>query len=586
MLLTIEVFSQSAELDRFQLALAWLRTCDESDVHDDCQRRTDLDRPRRLVSVHNDAIKVVDTQAFENMPHYATLSYCWGCDDFIKLTMETIDFFYGGLNHTDLPQTFQDAILVVRRLGLDYIWIDALCIIQRQQDSSDWLAESARMRSIYGGGYVNIAASHTGNVHEGFLHQSDGYMGGISLKASNSSCSWVRVFYARRVFPEPDTLAHWEAISELGQRGWAFQERLLAKRTLHFGKYGLLWECRLSNASEFVPLPQGARINSLACADHEPWDWMEVVNLYSETKLTVSSDRLTALAGIARRQSEAKPDQYLAGMWRSQLIDQLCWRATVHKESRKRPNWRAPTWSWASIDQGVLGRWYPRTLYEDRLLNEYVTVVDVWTTPNAPDPFGAISDGELKLECYTLVRGRINSRRPSSYSEVSAHELSKLCIFLEASEQLFIIYLDCYGDIDTTKDTDVYLLPIRESGIEILGQFSSTHVPRTAGLVLQHIEGSRGRFRRLGSFFFTEENGWNETDLDKRIPDQADGNENDLDEDRRKMERWRSEWRRAGKHSDFLRIITQIGTSTAERICVKLDKGTVNPDHRFIVTIE
>lgn len=593
MLLTIQVFSRNTELDRFESAVAWLTTCDES--HDGCQRRTDLDRPRRLVSVRNEAIKVVDTESFGNMPYYATLSYCWGLDNFIKLTMETIDSFYEGVNYTGLPQTFQDAIFLTRRLGLDYIWIDALCIIQRQQDSSDWLSESAKMRSIYGGGYVNIAASQASNVHEGFLHRSGEYIGGITAKVSSSKGSHMQVFYARTV-EDGEGWAYWEERSDLGQRGWAFQERLLAKRTLHFSKYGLLWECPESNAAEFAPEPQGPwGPGRLAYPDHEPWEWTEVVNGYSDTKLTVSSDKLTALAGIARRQYEAKPDQYLAGMWRRELIHQLCWRAVVHKDSRKRPDWRAPTWSWASIDRGVFGSWYPRGLLGNDTLNECVRLLDVWTTPSGPDPFGAVSNGELKLGCYALVRGRLSSQRPSSPSDVSAHETSKLHISLEASEQLFIVYLDCYGDIDTTKDTDVYLLPVWQSGTRPTSHshVAPTNNPLTKGLVLQHIEGSQGRFRRLGAFFFTEENCWDETGVIEIVQIKTHVNEIDRDEHFgrmelgfARMELGRMRWRRTGKHSDFLRVIAQVGASTAARICDELSEGAVSADHRFIVTIE
>lgn len=603
MLLTIQVFSENTELDRFASAVAWLKTCDMS--HNECQRRTDLDRPRRLVSVHNEAIKVVDTHTFGNMPPYATLSYCWGRDDFIMLTMETIDSFHEGLNHTDLPQTFQDAIFVTRRLGLDYIWIDALCIIQRQHDSSDWLAESARMRSIYGGGHVNIAASYTRHVYEGFLHRSDGYMGGIAATVSSTEGSHTQVFYARTDNPNYDYQLPSEELPDLAQRGWAFQERLLAKRTLHFRKYGVSWECRISNAYEFAPQPHDRLIDHLACPDHKPWDWTDIVDEYSATKLTVSSDRLTALAGVARRQAEAKPDEYLAGMWRSQLIDQLCWSVAEDEDTRKRPDWTAPTWSWASTDRKVTASWFVHSREEDELSKqEYVSLLDVWTKPRGPDPFGAVSDGELSLECYTLVRGWLTSRKLSTSSTGSAPELSELHISLEASEQRFPIDLDYYSDIQTVKDNDiqVYLLPIRDGGIERNGGdiWASQHI-LIAGLVLQHIEGSRGRFRRLGAFFFTDDCPSDETDSDEVDPDEADWDENDRDEiDSDEVDSEEADWDEndldengtgmgrygVGTRSDFLRVVTRVGNATAARVCAKLDKSTEKADDRFIVTIE
>lgn len=60
-----------------------------------------------------------------------------------------------------LPSTFQDAITVTRRLGIAYIWIDSLCIVQ--DDAQDWEREAAKMALIFESAYLTIAATAAPN---------------------------------------------------------------------------------------------------------------------------------------------------------------------------------------------------------------------------------------------------------------------------------------------------------------------------------------------------------------------------------------------------------------------------------------
>lgn len=66
-----------------------------------------------------------------------------------------------------LPQSNQDAIQITRSLGIRYLWIDALCILQDLDDPSDWLKESARMGDVYKFAYVTISASRASTGGEG-----------------------------------------------------------------------------------------------------------------------------------------------------------------------------------------------------------------------------------------------------------------------------------------------------------------------------------------------------------------------------------------------------------------------------------
>ena len=58
---------------------------------------------------------------------------------------------------THMTKTFEDAVLVARRLQVQYLWIDSFCIVQ--DDTEDWITESALMEKVYRNALCNIAAA-------------------------------------------------------------------------------------------------------------------------------------------------------------------------------------------------------------------------------------------------------------------------------------------------------------------------------------------------------------------------------------------------------------------------------------------
>jgi hypothetical protein len=237
-----------------------------------------------------------------------------------------------------LSKSFRDAIHITRKLRLDYIWIDSLCIIQRHD--ADWQRESSMMRSIYGGTTVTIAASSAVDGDQGcFLqppHFRDGFYAKVKVNGKRES---VREVLADSVYEKATTYSH------LATRAWALQEQRLAPRTIHFRNRGAFWECQKMIASEFCP--QGfykLLVDTLICGKTAQLKstWHEIVYLYSVAELTYDKDKLPALSGIARMAHDESPDQYLAGMWRENVEDQLCWTCFT---ARSRPSYRAPTWS-------------------------------------------------------------------------------------------------------------------------------------------------------------------------------------------------------------------------------------------------
>jgi hypothetical protein len=87
----------------------------------------------------------------------ATLSHCWGSHKFLTLGRVDPDAFRTRVPAEVPLKTFRDAIEMARFLCIDYLWIDSLCILQN--DPHDWKRESLSMTSLYGGSFVNLAAS-------------------------------------------------------------------------------------------------------------------------------------------------------------------------------------------------------------------------------------------------------------------------------------------------------------------------------------------------------------------------------------------------------------------------------------------
>ena len=89
--------------------------------------------------------------------HYATLSYSWGRNQTITLGKDTYDTFRSSIDQTTLPKTIQEAIYIARGLDIRYLWVDALCVIQG--DEEDFAQEISCMGSFYAGSLDTIAAA-------------------------------------------------------------------------------------------------------------------------------------------------------------------------------------------------------------------------------------------------------------------------------------------------------------------------------------------------------------------------------------------------------------------------------------------
>ncbi|KAF2245985.1 HET-domain-containing protein [Trematosphaeria pertusa] len=240
-------------------ALAWLQSLlDECMTsHNSCKDLGQPQLPKRVLSLqshgpHNISIRLVEPQG--EFDSYAALSHCWGHEQRCTLTKSSLQARKQGIPWDTIPKTFKDAIRFCLMLGIRYIWVDSLCIIQ--DDEKDWEIESSKMADIYQFAYLTLAATASPGDSQGCYPET-------SVSADDLEIHIPEDVGACRIAVRRP-LKHWDNLipSQLKQqfpllsRAWVFQERILSPRVLHFCKSELVWECRQLSVCECAGLGQ------------------------------------------------------------------------------------------------------------------------------------------------------------------------------------------------------------------------------------------------------------------------------------------------------------------------------------------
>ncbi|KIM92831.1 hypothetical protein OIDMADRAFT_173779 [Oidiodendron maius Zn] len=427
----------------------WLQECLKSHQHD---QRT-VFKPTRLIEIVNLKPKVLlrlrDDANDEGQP-YVALSYCWGGPQSLMTTKSTESALKFEFPAKRLPQTIRDAVTVASELGVSYLWVDSICIIQ--DDEVDKAKEISQMPQVYRNATVTILASRAAGASEGFLHEHP----------------------------------HIEPLDPLYCRGWALQERVLASRAIDFGRLQTRWLCNHGERRE-------GYVDGSSLEDAESFSpWNHLVETYTLRELTLSDDRLLAISGLAERYSGSYQSTYLAGMWHSTLVPDLLWRASMAfrfngKGSRVH---LSPSWSWASVNYSVT---FGDSL---RLRPPQITLklIDYQTTLTyANAPFGAVQNGIL------AVKGRSWSGTLEFKPSGPVRDNSDFTIveeFAQADEEWSVLQnLDAPED-DLALDNEFNSWPVRLLMISHTFDERSLHC---RGLVL-HRAIDESNFQRLGTF--------------------------------------------------------------------------------------
>lgn len=210
--------------------------------------------PTRLLYIPADPTEGLILREKESVPagaKYAALSHCWGSRDSWPGCLSTNTNYQSQLTcipWETIPQTFRDAAMFSRKLGLEYLWIDSMCIIQ--DNEKDWQNESTQMYSVYSNAHITLAALHADDSHGGLFSQRPP---GSLLSLLTVGFLGKRYQIQAYIPPNERGDIQWKlGIREtafihrsypLLNRAWAFQERLVSPRVLFFGPEELIWEC-------------------------------------------------------------------------------------------------------------------------------------------------------------------------------------------------------------------------------------------------------------------------------------------------------------------------------------------------------
>ena len=361
----------------------WIIDCTSN--HEDCNSRSSItDRtdsgaqqlPTRVLriqgSIEEPVVHLQENSAVKTYGKYVALSYCWGrsSDQYILLTTSSINALTKGIDFKKLPKTYQDAITTTITLELEYLWIDALCILQDQ--IVDWDTESQKMDQYYGNSIITLCVDSAEGLEAGFLEpKRSGLFDPLHIRQTLPSGERGNLLISRHMYTHKRwdtkinnyTTGLWRAnveICPLATRAWALQERFLSPRKLHFGAEDTFWECRqhrdaeggISSLGKDPKLYELAR--RLAKGSVTAGEWYELVEMYSERNLTKRSDTLQAISGLAKAFNACLAADYRAGLWMHDLHYGLAWIVEGRSSREQTRDATFPTWSWASVQSGVV----------------------------------------------------------------------------------------------------------------------------------------------------------------------------------------------------------------------------------------
>ncbi len=512
------------------LILQWLLSCAKD--HDRCKPEPGFSPPTRLLDIRRSQVRLSSPEKKDL--RYAALSHCWGNAVHTVTTEANINRLYQKIDWATLPATFKDAITTSRKLNIDYIWIDSLCIIQDSR--SDWEKECQHMGSYYKNSFITLSALDSSNSEAGFLHPRKN----LAVRLAYTD-TWIRP--SGRM---PNTIFRG---SYLNKRGWTLQERLLSTRILHFSQDEVLWECQTCSASEssWTEHNEPVDISSLVSSEGQDFKraalhlgpdpysltngmfaaWYRIVKQFSRRSLTFESDRLPAISGIARLLGQRTGFTYLVGLWKEDphglvwCIDKAQNRVShastqsKHDDDQTATDSACPSWSWAKMPRSISWRFYeqhriPAAVGEAKILSSTITSL-------SGDPYGVVQSAELTLEAAAIHNvqcmpgdwdARIHIRDfriphqdyiPPGQFFIHGHREGML---LNVYRDGVMIGTACYDDPgldETVAECSVLHVANRkyDTSKHVIGYF----------LLVKRVEGEQGKWERIG-MGVTQDRAW------------------------------------------------------------------------------
>ncbi|KAI9650838.1 hypothetical protein NHQ30_000872 [Ciborinia camelliae] len=498
--------------------------------------------PTRLLDIGSKAknesfIKLIDSKTLDLSEEvsafkYICLSYCWGPDSagqLLKTTVEMVEEYKKQIPiDIKMPLVFRDAILVARELGVRYLWIDALCIIQEGDDGQDWAKQSTMMGDIFSYAWLTIAAAATSSCHDSLFPPRYNPSIEVPFKSSiNPDISGnISIILIHKQLYSPIENPFGEDIysSTWNTRGWVWQEQSLAQRLLIFGKTMLHFRCHCRHFSEYGDrhkyIAYSAPFETLLL-NRRPstFDWKQIIESYTQRSLTKSHDRLAAISGYVKLMAKRLKDfdesgTYLAGIWLSARVDldrQLRWVTSTpilsytellqaHLDS---DTYIAPTWSWASLNQSVSFLLFSTFTIETAFQLIAHTIEPASKNSDVTISIKPGSSITLSGKLRNIPRGPYTIEESSSNRKVVNQDFVMDEPHKRESVEGFMKndWISYYTDWDPSLDD--FDGRIMDDNLTLFQTCVETviHCPKASGLMLLPVEGGNTRlFRRVGAF--------------------------------------------------------------------------------------
>ena len=550
----------------------WLKDCVEN--HPECNRYSSTQKdptatwlPTRLIDVGEIPGKLAPRLVIsaaeglaQKKAHYLTLSHSWQISTRahnLKLVANNLSQMQESIPLDDkLSKTFRDAMKITQQLGCRYIWIDSLCIIQGDDPiaKQDWAREGLTMSDVYGHSRCNITALGSGGNDGCYTPRNPLQTSPCLIK----KCDDNSTIYAVNSLLE-NTFTENVEQSPLFKRGWVFQESVLSSRAVYFGAPQIFWECRRQAFAESWPfktdiprVQQRLTETYLRSTGDTPFSsktvfealcnaqeqqtkesqeetdranhliervlpsflaWKMIAKTFIGTDLTFTTDRLFAMAGIARAIEHFRSFTYVTGIWRELYPLDLLWYFTRELGERKNmvSGSNAPSWSWAAKEldfEGLLNNLAESEKITKRpdhwdgnkqfMVDSVTNVSYLSQLVEFPDPpfeskYRPNKEGEITI----VVKGRVRKGLVKTEPDVQKYPEDRL--YTKGKDGPYaVVYMD--DDIPANGMQVLVVLLMEWEGL-----FSTIWTrQRQAGLVLVPVnDDDKGKptvYRRVGAF--------------------------------------------------------------------------------------
>lgn len=391
----------------------WLQYCDVH--HASC--RVSNEGPAEAYPIRLIDLQLGKVVGATTKEKYVALSYVWGQQTVPLLTLDTLAHYYspGGLESSAMPRTMSDAMHLVRSIGMRYLWIDSLCILQDDED--DKQSQLAIMDQIYRCSSLLIVAAAGDSADAGLpgLHES-------TRKAWQciESIDGIEFISAQPGVQGAIARSCWNS------RGWTLQEAALSRRALVFTEHQVYWSCQLDGWREDRTIESSLYSLRLEAGDSLWGSLMDPrrarcrTNLYcwhvehfSRRRFTEQGDVLWAFNGILKRLRPRFVDGFIWALPYERLDAVLLWteqsrcghshprRDLVTVDEDGLHAFPYPSWCWLSTTG--------EASFKDTCGDSIVSEVE-WHKPIGYTRAAA----EFAIDHEELI-SRVQSQRPSTW---------------------------------------------------------------------------------------------------------------------------------------------------------------------------